>query len=160
MNNHKVSVLASSCSFRVLNDYPRVQSGNFIIRRVNALQKYQTKLNIQIIYCCSENTFTSLIDLLNRWCKTMVLWSKLMTLFRLKTIEHWFIKGKKHVKLPKAAKLLFIKKKIPMEIYQNNFMFFEQIYSLRTFIYHGKTMVLSKNYGTMEKKTMVIWKKQ
>ena len=36
-----------------------------------------------------------------------------------------------------------------MEIYV-----FEQIYSFRSLIYHGKTMVLSKrkNYGTIEKK--------
>ena len=44
-----------------------------------------------------------------------------------------------------------------MEIYQNNISF-EHTYSLRTFIYYGKTMVLwkklwyyGKNYGTMEK---------
>ena len=58
-----------------------------------------------------------------------------------------------------------------MEIYQNNWSF-EQIYSFRTLIYYGNTMVLwkklwfytenygtliyyGKNYGTMEK-TMVL----
>ena len=38
-----------------------------------------------------------------------------------------------------------------MEIYQNN-RSFEQTYSFRTLIYHGK------NYGTMEK-TMVLYRK-
>ena len=69
-----------------------------------------------------------------------------------------------------------------MEIHQNDWSF-EQIYSFRTLIYYGKTMVLWKKlYGTMEKtiwyfgknygtipktmelwftmeKTMVLWKK-
>ena len=54
-----------------------------------------------------------------------------------------------------------------MEIYQNNWSF-EQTYSLRTLIYHEKTMVLWKkqwyyteNYGTLiyNGKTMVLWKK-
>ena len=48
------------------------------------------------------------------------------------------------------------------EIYQINWSF-EQIYSFRTFIYYGKTMVLwkklwcyGKNYGTIPK-TMELW---
>ena len=36
------------------------------------------------------------------------------------------------------------------EIYQNNWSF-EQICSFRTLIYYGNTVVLWKNYGTMEK---------
>ena len=35
-------------------------------------------------------------------------------------------------------------------IIQNHWSF-EQIYSFRTVIYFGKTIVLGKNYGTMEK---------
>ena len=77
-----------------------------------------------------------------------------------KTIEHWFIKGKKHVKLPKAVKLLFIKKKIPMEIYQNNFMFLNKYIALELWFTMEKLWYYRKNYGTMgKKKPMVIWKK-
>ena len=42
-----------------------------------------------------------------------------------------------------------------MEIYQNNWRF-EQIYSYRTLIYYGKTMVLWELYGTIPK-TMELW---
>ena len=48
-----------------------------------------------------------------------------------------------------------------MVIYQNYFLVFEQIYSFKTLIYYGKTMVLwyyRKNYGSMEK-TMILYRK-
>ena len=64
MNSHKVSVLASSCSFNVLNDYPRVQSGNFIIRRVNVLQKKLNWISKSYIVAANTHSFHWLIYLI------------------------------------------------------------------------------------------------
>ena len=103
--------------------------------------------------------------------KTMVLWTKLW--YYTENYRTSIYEEKKHGRLQNTKKLWFIMEQT-MEIYQNNWSF-EQIYSLRTLIYYGKTMVLwkklwyyGKNYGTIPKtmelwftmeKTMVLWKK-
>ena len=61
---------------------------------------------------------------------------------------------KNHGELPKTKRLWLIMENT-MEIYQNNWSF-GQIYSFRTLIYYGETMVLyrklwyyTENYGTL-----------
>ena len=103
--------------------------------------------------------------------KTMVLWTKLW--YYTENYGTSIYEEIKHGGLPKTKIIWFIMKKA-MKIYQNNWIF-EQIYSFKTLIYYGKTMVLWKilwyygqNYGTIPKtmelwftmeKTMVLWKK-
>ena len=70
--------------------------------------------------------------------KTMVLWTKLW--YYTENYGTSIYEEKKHDGLPKTKRLLFIKEKT-MAIYQNIWSF-EQIYSFRTLIYYGKTMVL------------------
>ena len=108
----------------------------------------------------------------------MVLWKNYGTMYK----KLWYYtenygtsicEEKKHGGLPKTKRLWFIMEKT-IEIYKYNWNV-EQIYSFRTLIYYGKTMVLwkklwyyGKNYGTIQKtmelwftmeKTMVLWKK-
>ena len=108
--------------------------------------------------------------------KTMVLWKKLwyygqnngimakiMVLYR--ELLNFDLQRKKDGRLPKTKKLWFIKEKL--WLYTKKIEVFWQIWSSRTLIYYGKpmgkTMVLWKNYSTMEKnygtllKTMELW---
>ena len=84
--------------------------------------------------------------------KTMVLWTKLW--YYTENYRSSIYEEKMHGRIPNTKKLWFIMERT-IEIYQNNWSF-EQIYSLRTLIYYGKTMVLwqklwyyGKNYGTI-----------
>ena len=86
--------------------------------------------------------------------KTMVLWTKLW--YYTESYRTSIYEEKKHGRLPNTKKLWFIMEQT-IEINQNNWSF-EQIYSLRTLIYYGKTIVLwkklwyyGKNYITIPK---------
>ena len=74
-----------------------------------------------------------------------------------KTMEFRFSERKqKHDRLPKTKKNWISVEKygtIPKQL-----TILKKIYSFRTLIYYGKTMVVWKNYSSM-KKPMVLWKK-
>ena len=74
--------------------------------------------------------------------KNMVLWTNYGTL--PKTMELWFTKEKKHGSLPKTKKLWFIIEKKTYGNMPKIIEIFEQIYSCRTLIYYGKTMLIWK----------------